>query len=217
MRKMVLLAAMVALAALMLAAAPALANDHNDRDRGDKDRNHENRNHDNNDNNDFGDFIDEFCEDSDGDLICDFDEFCEDIDGDFICDLDEFCEDFDGDFFCDDDEDDFLDGFGDFADEVFQTAGQQAESGDVDQSFDVSGSGANSNQCVGTQGVANTGNAQISLNILNLGGEIDDFELEDLESSLTVSPTNTTTCDQEVNQAATAYGGYDYGGGYYYW
>src|SRR5215216_2461174 len=196
MKKMVLLAALVALAALMLAAAPALADDH-DRNRGDHDRNHDN--HDNHDNRDFGDFLDEFCEDSDGDLICDFDEFCEDFDGDFFCDDEE-------------DEDNLFDGFGDG---LFQTSDQQAESGDVDQSFLVTGGGANSNQCVGAQGVANTGNAQIELNILNVGGEIDDFELEDLESSLIVDPTNTTTCDQQVNQSATAYGGG--GGGYYYY
>src|SRR5215212_8551230 len=195
MKKVVLLAALVALAALMLAAAPALADDH-DRNRGDHDRNHDN--HDNHDNRDFGDFLDEFCDDSDGDLICDFDEFCEDFDGDFFCDDEE-------------DEDNLFDGFGDG---LFQTSDQQAESGDVDQSFLVTGGGANSNQCVGAQGVANTGNAQIELNILNVGGEIDDFELEDLESSLTVDPTNTTTCDQQVNQSATAYGGG--GGGYYY-
>src|SRR5215218_895954 len=193
MRKMVLLAALVALAALMLAAAPALADDH-DRNHD----NHDNRNHDNRDNRDFGDFLDEFCEDSDGDRICDLDEFCEDFDGDFFCDDEE-------------DEDNLFDGFGDG---LFQTSDQQAESGDVDQSFLVTGGGAISNQCVGVQGVANTGNAQIELNILNVGGEIDDFELEDLESSLTVDPTNTTTCDQQVNQSATAYGGG--GGGYYY-
>src|SRR5215211_1664845 len=159
MKKMVLLAALVALAALMLAAAPALADDHA--------RNHDN--HDNHDNRDLGDFLDEFCEDSDGDFICDFDEFCEDLDGNLICDLDEFCEDFDGDFFCDDeeDEDNLFDGFGNG---LFQTSDQQAESGDVDQSFLVTGGGANSNQCVGVQGVANTGNAQIELNILNVGG-----------------------------------------------
>src|SRR5215211_6460158 len=194
MKKMVLLAALVALAALMLAAAPALADDH-DGNRGDHDRNHDNhdnrnhdnRNHDNRDNRDFGDFLDEFCEDSDGDRICDLDEFCEDFDGDFFCDDEE-------------DEDNLFDGFGDG---LFQTSDQQAESGDVDQSFLVTGGGANSNQCVGAQGVANTGNAQIELNILNVGGEIDDFELEDLESSLTVDPTNTTTCDQQVNQSAS--------------
>ena len=201
MRKMVMLAAMMALAALMLAAAPALAVEDN------------NRRDNNNENSDFGDFIDEFCEDKNGDFVCDFDEFCEDKNGNLVCDLDELCEDFDGDFFCDKDEDN-LDGFGDL-EELFQTSEQEAESGDVWQSFDVSQTGDNSNQCVGAQGVANTGNAQNTINILNLGGEIDDLELDELESSLTVDATNTTTCDQEVNQAASAFGGYDYGGGDY--
>jgi hypothetical protein len=201
MRKMVMLAAMMALAALMLAAAPAVAVEDNDR-----------RDNNNNENSDFGDFIDEFCEDKNGNFVCDFDEFCEDKDGNFVCDLEELCEDFNGDLFCDKDEDN-LDGFGDL-EELFQTSEQEAESGDADQSFDITGGGDNSNQCVGAQGVTNTGNAQISLNILNFG-ELDDFELEDLESSLTVDPTNTTTCDQEVNQAATAFGGYDYGGADY--
>jgi hypothetical protein len=199
MRKMVMLAAMMALAALMLAAAPALAVEDNDREDN------------NNENSDFVDFIDEFCEDKNGNFVCDFDEFCEDKDGNLVCDLEELCEDLDGNLFCDKDED-ILDDFGAF-DELFQTSEQEAESGEVDQSFDITGGGDNSNQCVGAQGVANTGNAQISLNVLNFG-ELDDFELEDLESSLTVDPTNTTTCDQEVNQAASAFGGYDYGGDY---
>jgi hypothetical protein len=174
MRKMVLLAAMVAMAALMLAAAPALAADNDRNHDNDNDRNHDNR---------------DFCDKND----CGFDDFIE-----------EFCEDFDGDFFCDNEEDFIFDGFGDG---MFQTSDQEGESGDVDQTFDISNTGDNSNQCVGVQGVANTGNAQTTINILNVGGEIDDFELEDLESSLTVSPENTTTCDQEVNQAATAVGG----------
>src|SRR5215212_9558094 len=96
MKKMVLLAALVALAALMLATAPALADDHH-RNRGDHDCNHANH-------------ANRVYRDT-----CDFDEFCEDLDGNLICDLDEFCEDFDGDFFCDDeeDEDNLFDGFGD--------------------------------------------------------------------------------------------------------
>jgi len=200
MRKMVLLAAMVALAALMLAAAPALADDNRNHD--DKDRNHDNRNHDNRD------FCDKYDCDFDGDF-CDFFD-CNDRHNDRFVHHDDFC-DFFVDDFCGFDRDRDFSDFGD----LDQNVDQEAESGDVDQSFVVTNTGDNSNQCVGTQGVANTGNAQNTINILNLGGEIDDFELEDLESSLTVSPTNTTTCDQEVNQAATAYGG-GYYGGYYY-
>ncbi len=83
---------------------------------------------------------------------------------------------------------------------------QEAESGDVNQSFDVSNTGDNSNQCAGIQGVANTGNAQNQTGVLQYGSEADDFEFEDVGSSIEVSPENSTTCDQQVNQAATATG-----------
>jgi hypothetical protein len=119
-------------------------------------------------------------------------------------------------FFCDD----FFfdcnnnDAFGDFE--------QDADSGDIDQSVDVTGGGDNSNQTVGIQEVANTGNAQNQIGITDLGDNIDnfdrnrfdrffdgndgDFEFDDVGSSIEVSPTNTTTSDQEVNQAASAFG-----------
>jgi hypothetical protein len=155
MRKMMLLAAMVAIAALMLAAAPAMADDWNWNDRHDNDKN--------------------------------------DNDKRF----------FDNDF------------------------EQDAESGDVDQTFVVTNTGDNSNQCVGAQGVANTGNAQNQLGFTTFGDGFNndfdrdhrdrffhdfdfdgfddgDFEFDDLGSTIEVSPTNTTTCDQQVNQAATA-------------
>jgi hypothetical protein len=190
MRKMVLLAAMMALAALMLAAAPASAQ--------------------------------EFCEEVDGFVICDFDEFCEDFDGDFFCDED---------FFFDDGE-------------------QEVESGDIDQTFIVSGPGDNSNQTVGIQGVANTGNAQNALGFCDFNGDgfhdgdgfcdeerffddefffcededddgfcdveeffddgffLGDFdrdvEFEDVGASIELSPTQVVTSDQQVNQAAAA-------------
>ena len=90
--------------------------------------------------------------------------------------------------------------------EVSQESEQEAESGDLDQSFTVTSSGDNSNQCVGIQGVGNTGNAQNVLPILQYGSEADDFEFEEVGSTIDVSPTNTTTCDQQVNQAASASG-----------
>src|ERR687894_1280081 len=97
------------------------------------------------------------------------------------------------------------DGF-DFDDGLNQDVEQEAESGDVDQSFDVSGTGDNSNQTVGTQGVANTGNAQNQIGVIDAGGfgGFGDFEFEDVGSTIEVSPTNTVTSDQEVNQAAAA-------------
>ena len=83
---------------------------------------------------------------------------------------------------------------------------QEGESGEVDQSFEVTGSGDNSNQCAGIQGVANTGNAQNVIDLIQYDSDADDFEFEEVDSSIDVSPTSTTTCDQQVNQAATAAG-----------
>ena len=111
-------------------------------------------------------------------------------------------DDFDG-FFFDDDED--FDRF-DFDGALNQDVEQDAESGDIDQSFDVSQTGDNSSQCAGVQGVANTGNAQNVLDLTQVDGEVDDFEFDEVDSSIEVSPESSTTCDQQVNQAATATG-----------
>ena len=90
--------------------------------------------------------------------------------------------------------------------QVNQETEQEAESGDVDQSFTVTGEGDNSNQCVGIQGVGNTGNAQNVIDVIQYGSTADDFEFEEVGSTIDVSPANTTTCDQQVNQAASASG-----------
>jgi hypothetical protein len=88
--------------------------------------------------------------------------------------------------------------------QVTQDSEQEADSGDLDQTFDVTGSGANSNQCVGGQVAGNTGNSQNQLDIIQYDSTADDFEFEEVGSDITVSPTNTTTCDSQVNQAASA-------------
>ena len=119
---------------------------------------------------------------------------------------DDFCDD---DFFfddCNNNDDRFDDGFFFGGGEIDQDFEQEAESGDVDQSFDVSGTGDNSNQSVGTQGVANTGNAQNQMGVFQVGSEADDFEFDEVGSSIEVSPTTTTSSNQEVNQAASASG-----------
>ncbi len=103
-------------------------------------------------------------------------------------------------FFFDDDFDDFDNGSG------VGEVEQDAESGDVDQSFTVTGGGDNSNQCVGIQGVANTGNAQNLTGVIQYGSDADDFEFEDSGASIEVSPEASTTCEQQVNQAASATG-----------
>jgi hypothetical protein len=107
----------------------------------------------------------------------------------------------------DDDFDKRNDEFDNAAPVVTQEFDQQAQSGDVNQSFNVSNTGDNSNQCAGIQGVANTGNAQNQIGVLQYGSEADDFSFEDSGASINVSPTNLTSCDQEVNQAASAYYG----------
>ena len=90
--------------------------------------------------------------------------------------------------------------------QIGQESEQESESGEVDQSFDVSQTGANSNQCAGIQGVANTGNAQNQLDLIQYGSEADDFEFDEVGSSVEVRPNSTTPCDQQVNQAAPASG-----------
>jgi ribosome-interacting GTPase 1 len=90
--------------------------------------------------------------------------------------------------------------------QVSQESEQEAESGDLDQSFTVTSEGSNSNQCVGIQGVGNTGNAQNLTDIIQYASEADDFEFEEIGSTIDVSPSSSTSCDQQVNQAASASG-----------
>ena len=90
--------------------------------------------------------------------------------------------------------------------QIGQESEQEAESGDLDQSFTVTSSGDNSNQCVGIQGVGNTGNAQNLTDLIQYGSTADDIEFEEVGSTIDVSPSNSTSCDQQVNQAATASG-----------
>ena len=125
------------------------------------------------------------------------------------------CDDNDRDRF-DRDRFDLDDGF------FFGDNEQEAESGDIDQDFDVSGTGDNSNQCLAPSFVTNTGNAQNQIGVTDFGnfdndngdrwwngGHFDNgnFEFDDVGSSIVVSPANITSSDQEVNQAASAFDG----------
>ena len=83
---------------------------------------------------------------------------------------------------------------------------QEGESAEIGQDFSATQEGSNSTQCAGIQGVANTGNPQSVLPILQYASTADEFEFEEVGSDITVSPTSTTTCDQQVNQAASASG-----------
>ena len=90
--------------------------------------------------------------------------------------------------------------------QVTQEEEQEGEAGDLDQSFSVASEGDNSTQCAGIQGAGNTANAQNITDILQYGSTADEFEFEEVGSDITVSPTSTTTCDEQVNQAASASG-----------
>ena len=89
---------------------------------------------------------------------------------------------------------------------VGQEAAQEAESGDADQSFESSSTGDNSNQCLAPSFVANTGNTQNTIDLIQDNSTAGDFEFEEVSSDITVGGINETTCEQEVNQAASASG-----------
>jgi hypothetical protein len=111
---------------------------------------------------------------------------------------------------------------------IGQANEQDVQSGAVSQGVIVEGGGANSNQCVGVQPIANTGNATnntgvVQANPFNNGFDnrfFDDginhrffndgfgngqVDIQDT-GNLTISPSQTVTCSQQVNQAATASG-----------
>ena len=92
----------------------------------------------------------------------------------------------------------------DFDDGISQDFDQEADSGDADQSFEVSSDGDNSNQSVGTQGVTNTGNVRSQFGFTEFDSEIDDFEFDDGGADIDVSPEFDLESDQFVDQAATA-------------
>jgi hypothetical protein len=90
--------------------------------------------------------------------------------------------------------------------QVERESEQDVESGAVDQSFSVTGSG-NSSQCAPIQSVAQTGNAQDLVGVIDAAREEGgDVTFEEGGSSVTLSPELATECVQEVNQAAAASG-----------
>jgi len=90
--------------------------------------------------------------------------------------------------------------------QISQEEEQEGESAELSQDFSATQEGDNSTQCANIQGVGNTGNAQNVTDILQYGSTADEFEFEEVGSTITVSPSNSTSCDQQVNQAASASG-----------
>jgi hypothetical protein len=90
---------------------------------------------------------------------------------------------------------------------IGQEASQEAESGEVDQSFESTSTGDNSNSCLAPSFVTNTGNSQNQIGLVQDGSVAGDFEFDEVSTDITVGGTNETTCNQQVNQAASAGGG----------
>ena len=90
--------------------------------------------------------------------------------------------------------------------QVTQEQEQEGESAEIGQDFSATQEGDNSTQCANIQGVGNTGNAQNVLPILQYASTADEFEFEEVGSTIDVGGTNTATCDQMVQQAASAAG-----------
>ena len=90
--------------------------------------------------------------------------------------------------------------------QVTQEDEQEGESGEVDQTFDVSSSGDSANQCAEILAAAQSGNAQNIQELIQADSDADDFEFEDGGSSIDVSPELAEECEQTINQAASAAG-----------
>jgi hypothetical protein len=111
---------------------------------------------------------------------------------------------------------------------ITQDSSSGTESGDVGQTLEVTGSGDNSDQCAGVQGVTNTAPQQGGIDVLQYGSQAEDFEFEDVGGSdlnilqadseagnfefdggggpLTVGGANETACDQKANRSGSASG-----------
>ena len=87
--------------------------------------------------------------------------------------------------------------------QVTQSNEQGVESGDATQNVNVTGGGDNSSSCQMVQGITNTGNATNNTSVLQYGNEDSGVGISD-SGNFTISPSQTTVCDQQVNQAASA-------------
>ena len=82
-------------------------------------------------------------------------------------------------------------------------AGQGTDdTGDIELSTEVSSEGNNSSQCVAPTQFGNTGNSQNFQGFLQYDSELDDVEFGG--SAFSFEPAQEVTCDQKVQQAASA-------------
>ncbi len=88
--------------------------------------------------------------------------------------------------------------------QVGQENDQEGESGEVDQSFTVTGSGDSANQCAALLGGAQSGNSQNQIDVVEDTSTADDFEFDETGSDVTLSPELAEECEQVINQAAAS-------------
>ena len=89
--------------------------------------------------------------------------------------------------------------------QVGQENDQEGESGEVDQSFTITGSGDSANQCAALLGSAQSGNSQNQIGAVQSDeSEADDVEFDETGSNLTLSPELAEECEQVINQAAAS-------------
>src|SRR4051794_1788207 len=88
-------------------------------------------------------------------------------------------------------------------DDISQSSDQDVESGASSQGIIITGGGDNSNQCIGLQPISNTGNTANQTGVLQYGS---DGDVGTSGGDFQISPSQTTTCDQKVDQAASASG-----------
>jgi LPXTG-motif cell wall-anchored protein len=88
--------------------------------------------------------------------------------------------------------------------QVGQENDQEGESGEVDQSFTVTGSGDSANQCAALLGGAQSGNSQNQIDVVEDTSTADDFEFDETGSGVTLSPELAEECEQVINQAAAS-------------
>ena len=89
--------------------------------------------------------------------------------------------------------------------QVGQENDQEGESGEVDQSLAVTGSGDSANQCAALLGGAQSGNSQDQIGVAQSDeSEADDFEFDETGSGVTLSPELAEECEQIINQATAS-------------
>jgi hypothetical protein len=97
------------------------------------------------------------------------------------------------------DDEDKKDDDDDESDDPEQSQDQEADSGDVDQSVNITNTGDNVNMCIGVLQNANTGNSQNQEGVVQDDSEADEVELES-GSRITVTPQLVVDCRQLILQ-----------------